>query len=311
MSKIIKFTPELIDEMREEFEKQLKSAKLVDGRFSFIKSFNSSADKAELVFSELAYLKMKALVDMADKEVAWHGVTERGDGNEYRVSDIMVYPQTVTGATVDMDQAEYAKWIENGILSGDARFDHVHMQGHSHVNMAVSPSSTDLEHQREILGMVRDGGFYIFMIWNKKGDHNIWIYDLAKNKVFENADITVKIDEEDNGISKFLREAKEMVKTKTYTPSAPAKSYTGYTGYGGYGGYGGYSGGYSGQRESYKPTATGGGAAEKKETYLPRPSYSGQKNRVIARVDRGYEDDEEDDPKSPFYVSDHYYGMEE
>ena len=39
--------------------------------------------------------------------------------------------------------------------------------GHSHVNMGTSPSSVDLNHQEEILRMLGDNDFYIFMIWNK------------------------------------------------------------------------------------------------------------------------------------------------
>ena len=333
MSKIIRFTPELLAEMRREFEESIQNAKLVNGRFSFVKSFNSSAEKATLTFTELAYLKMHALIDAIDLEVAWHCVAERGEGNQYRISDILVYPQTVSGATVDMDTKEYAKWIEQGIISGDERFDHLYAQGHSHVNMAVSPSPTDLGHQEEVLKMVRDNGFYIFMIWNKKNDHNIWIYDMAKNIVFENSDIKVEVDEEENGLTKFLREAKPMVKKTTYTTPTYSGGYRGEN-YGGYGGYGGYGSGYGSYGTGYGGYSggkySGGSAAqtgkkdqppvtksivpvtaknEPKNIVTPK-TVGAQKPRVTAVVNRD-DDDEEDDPTSPFYVSDHYYGMED
>lgn len=333
MSKIIKFTPELVEEMRREFEESLLNAKLINGRFSFVKSFNSSAEKATLTFTEQSYLKMQALIDAIDKEVAWHCVAERCEENKYRISDILVYPQTVSGATVDMDTKEYAKWIEQGIISGDERFDHLYAQGHSHVNMAVSPSTTDLDHQAEILKMVRDNGFYIFMIWNKKNDHNIWIYDMAKNTVFENSDIKVEVEEEENGLTKFLREAKPMVKNMAYTTPTYAGGYGG--GYGGYGyggygggygnygsGYGGYSGGYSGgkyagsaasqpSKKDQPPVTKSIVPVTKNEPKgaVPPRNIAAQKPRVTAVVNR--DDDEEDDPTSPFYVNDHYYGMED
>ena len=119
----------------------------------------------------------------------------------------------------------------------DERFNNIHMQGHSHVNMPTSPSSVDLNHQEEILNMLGDDDFYIFMIWNKSFVSTNKIYDLKKNVLFEDKDITVKLEGEHEGLAEFLKTAKDMVKQKSYT----------------YGNYGGYSG-YSGNRPPYSGT---------------------------------------------------------
>ena len=57
-----------------------------------------------------AYLQINLLVNQSSNELAWHGVVEKIN-NDYLISRILVYPQTVTGTTVDADEEEYAKWL--------------------------------------------------------------------------------------------------------------------------------------------------------------------------------------------------------
>ena len=225
MSKIINMTPEYIEELKREFASFITSVKAADGKVSFTRSLSSTGQKAKLRFTEKAWTKMQTLVREFDKEIAWHGVAERGENDDYVVSDILVYPQTVTGTNVEMDTEEYAKWIQDGILSGDERFDHFYFQGHSHVAMGTTPSPVDTNHQEEILNKLRPNGFYIFVIWNKRNERNIRIYDLLKNTQFETADVTVEVIEDDAiGAEKLAREAREIVKEKVYTP--PANHYS-------------------------------------------------------------------------------------
>ena len=215
MSRPIKMTQAYMDECRQDFEKALQLTKLADGKLTFTKTFSIADRKAVLYFTANAWAKMTALIRDFDKEVAWHGVASRGEDeskDEYIISDIVVYPQTVSGATVEMDTEEYAKWLMDN--ADDERFENIHMQGHSHVNMAPNPSSVDLNHQEEILNMLGDDDFYIFMIWNKSLSNNIKIYDLKKNVLFEDKDITFQ--HEEGELDEFIKQAKEMVKTKTY-----------------------------------------------------------------------------------------------
>lgn len=236
MSKIIKMTSQNLDEIRKDFEEALKGLKLSDGRINFTKTFGTIQRKATLYFTELAYLKMLTLVREFDKEVAWHGIAKRcGDEEDaYIISDILVYPQEVTGATVNTDQEKYQMWLMN---NDDEVFNNIRMQGHSHVNMGTTPSSVDTNLYDQILAQLEDDMFYIFLIWNKRNEKTIKIYDLAKNVLFETADVTVKVREDDIGMERFLKDAKEMVQDKKYTPTTPS--------YGKPYGYGGYYGTYN------------------------------------------------------------------
>lgn len=201
MSRRIKLSPEDI--------KVLEKKRFVNNGFSFD---DKEKRKATLFFNEGAYLKMISIVRAMDKEVAWHGVAFRGKGlDEYIVTDILVYPQQVTGASVEMFQEEYDEWIRDN--EDDERFYDIRMQGHSHVNMGTSPSSTDLEHQQDIVDMLKSDGFYIFLIWNKKGAHDIRIYDMRENVLFEDNDVDIEIIEDESiGIVSFLSEAKKQIR---------------------------------------------------------------------------------------------------
>lgn len=217
MSKFIKITPQIKEELQADFAKSLENMKMSDGKISFTKSFSDTKQTAKVYFTPLAWTKMYALLREFSSEVAWHGVADRyGDDekNEYIISDILVYPQTVSGTNVEMDEEEYAKWImENG---DDERFFSIRMQGHSHVNMATSPSSVDLQHQADILTQVPEDGFYIFMIYNKRLEKTVKIYDMKKNIMFEDKDITVSLVGSE-GLDEFIKEAKAIVRPRSYS----------------------------------------------------------------------------------------------
>lgn len=232
MSKIIKLTDSMIEDLCKDFRDSLTSSKMSDGKVTYTKSFQNYDEKATLYFTETAWIKMATLVSEFDKEVAWHGVAKRGDDkskNEYIVSDIMVYPQEVTGSTVNTDQTKYQNWLYS---FDDDTFNNIRFQGHSHVNMGTTPSAVDLTHQNSILEQLNDDMFYIFIIINKKHDKTIKIYDLAKNMLFETKDVTIQFIDDGLGLREFISEAKSMVTEKTY-------SYKSYNNYGNnYYGYG-------------------------------------------------------------------------
>lgn len=221
MSKYIHITPEQIESTVEEFRAALTGARMLDGKINFTRKFDVDGAKATVRFTPMAWEKMTLLLKEFDKEVAWHGVCERVDGEEntYLISDIMVYPQVVSAATVQMDETEYAKWLQDN--GDDERFYQIHFQGHSHVNMATSPSGVDLEHQASIVNQLKKNGFYLFAIYNKRHDCNWFIYDMQKNIFFENKDVSVVIGDGES-LDDFVKEAKSMVKNNTPT-------YTGYT----------------------------------------------------------------------------------
>lgn len=213
MSKLIKLPQDILDQYTKEFYETLRSGKFSDGKVNFTKTLGAVERKATVIFTKMAWEKMQLLVKEFDKEVAWHGVAERCEEKDtYLISDILVYPQEVTGSTVTTDQSKYEEWL---MSHDDDVFNKIRMQGHSHVNMAVSPSSVDLSLYERLLDQLSSDMFYIFMIWNKRGEKTVKIYDIRENILFETADVTVTINGMED-MTEFLEDAKELVVTKTY-----------------------------------------------------------------------------------------------
>ena len=142
-------------------------------------------DKLTLHFTDKAHHKMKALVNNCSEEIAWHGTVERLN-KLFVVKDILVYPQTATRATVESHDDYYPSWLDS---LDDNVFNSIRMQGHSHVDMGVSPSTTDLEFYDTLIEHIQD--YYVFIIMNKSG--NIWvnIYDIPNNTIYEKDDINI------------------------------------------------------------------------------------------------------------------------
>jgi len=228
MSKPIKITDNMISELTSEFLRELKNAKIANGTVSFSKNLVDANNTATVFFTPLAWTKMLALIHDFSTEVAWHGVAERRgnlDANEYLVSDILVYPQEVSGANATTDQEAYQDWL---MMQPDEVFNNIRFQGHSHVNMSTGPSGVDLTHQGKILDQLEDDMFYIFMIWNKSLKFDCKIYDMLKNTLFETKDVSVQIESEGFDMAEFLKSANAMVKPKVYQPTYGAYR-SGYT----------------------------------------------------------------------------------
>lgn len=296
-----------------EMQKAL-SGKSADGKFTFTRNIGSVDAKANVYFTMEAWHKMNALVKEFYTEVAWHATAYRmptAEGEEthdYLIGDIVVYPQTVTGATVDMDTAAYSLWLAQN--DDDERFQNLFCQGHSHVNMGVTPSAVDLTHQEEILEQLGPDDFYIFMIWNKSGSANIRIYDLQKNIQFDNADIKHYVI----GMGGFIEGAKEMVKRNT--PS---------TGASGYGRSPVYTPGYGTHTGPYNPnqlpsgsgdtnTGKGGGKKNKDKKDKKRTKVDGSGSAGAAQNPAGSSGDAElivvGDNGEPFDVADPFGYLE-
>lgn len=235
MSKMITLPQEILNQYTKEFYEILRNGKFPDGKVNFTKTLGIVDRKATVLFTEMAWQKMQTLIREFDKEVAWHGVAERCEEKDtYLISDILVYPQEVTGSTVTTDQNEYEMWL---MKQEDDVFNNIRMQGHSHVNMSTSPSSVDLNLYEGILSQLDKDMFYIFMIYNKRGEKTVKLYDLKENILFETADVTVAVKEVGD-LSGFLEEAKALVVTKTYSYGVGARPYgNSYPGYPSYGGY--------------------------------------------------------------------------
>lgn len=267
MIRPIRLTDSLKALCLEDFEKSMTSARLAEGRFVFERSFKWEDELPNVIvrFTMKAYLKMLRLLSDYTSEIGWNGVVYRDEEQEnlFHITDIIVCPQTVTGVTVDTDQQRLEKWMRE--LPVDV-FNHMRLQGHSHVNMSVSPSTTDTKNWKEIVGNLVDDGrdeYYIFMIWNKKLEHTVRVYDYTNNRFYDDASVSVQIDEPDFDLDAFMKEVKGLV-TSSASSYGKGSSYGG-SGYGGSGGYG--SGGYG--SGNYGSGGYGGASSADKGYYDP------------------------------------------
>lgn len=224
MAKILDMKQSGLDELKAkllaEFTKKLDEIKSTDSKVEFSKSFGTVSQKATVRFSEIAWLKMQALIHEYDKEVGWHGLARRSEDEDftYLIEDIVVYPQEVSKANITTDQAAYEKWLYS---FDDDKFGLIRMHGHSHVTMEPNPSPVDLSFYGEICEKLRGEMFYIFMIWNKSGHKMIKIHDLKHNMLFETADCDIRVDDDGLGVEKLLKEAEDLVKDRIQVVSPP------------------------------------------------------------------------------------------
>lgn len=235
MNKPIVITESFIKTILSDFERDVRKMKIAGGQLTFTRKFDYGVDdrrKVNVVFTPDAYAKMVALVQSFSTEVAWHGTVQRTAPDTFLITDILVYPQVVTGAHADTDQEEYQVWMNE---LDDDTFNTLRFQGHSHVNMPVSPSPTDLSHQHDIISAFnKDDQFYVFMVINKRLEIDVRVYDMASNTLYENNTVDVLISGVDIDLDAFIRESRALVSTKQYSYSGsnvssvkPATSYYG------------------------------------------------------------------------------------
>lgn len=217
MAKRFRFTEEEKAEKIQSFlamvEKNLKDEKNFNSskNFTFSPGLEALKDaKVYVYFTSIAYMKMTKLVSKWTDECAWHGTVVRLDDNTFVIDDILVYPQTVTAANVDFDEGEYGGWLAG--LSDDTHR-RLRFQGHSHVNMAVSPSGTDRTSQQKIIDMCRDDDFYIWAILNKSGASWMQVINFATNTLYEDADVVWDIIyDKDKFMSDFVHDSASLIK---------------------------------------------------------------------------------------------------
>ena len=204
--KTIKKSPEFIENCKTKFLQYLDNLK--DGEnINFKYDVDTDMDnivKPKIIISKEAKTKMETLIKKADGEIGWNGTVIR-DGNVFTITDIYVYPQKVGAATVTCDEKETGDWLNT---LPDEVFNNLRFQAHSHVNMGVSPSGTDTIMFNKYLETLDDNDFYIFMIFNKKGDFYIEMYDKTQNIIFYKKDVEIYVE----GVEEFWEEASKQLK---------------------------------------------------------------------------------------------------
>jgi hypothetical protein len=212
--KHIIITEEIIEDMCKKLREQVAGS--YTGKDSFTVTMSTKLaltdeEKPTVIVSELADRKIRALVRQCDKEVAWNGtVVYDEESNTYLIEDIFVFPQEVTASTATATN-DYGPWL---MQFTEEDFNKLRFHGHSHVNMGVTPSGVDTSFQETLVNNVQD--FYIFAIYNKKEEFNIWVYDKVKNLLYETKDIYYDSEALDTTIWADTA-IKQNVKTRQYT----------------------------------------------------------------------------------------------
>lgn len=222
---------DLRNSFEEYFEKAkaaaLNGSKMAKGKFEFKYpglewSWKACSDRAKLTIEPVAYTKMILLMFGSDKEIGWHGLIVRDpeDANHFILQDVILFPQEVTSTTVVADEQKYPLWA---LTLPEEQFQKLRFHGHSHVNMGVTPSSTDTNYYEDNIKQFKDG-FYVFMIINKRFDVYIQLYDFDNNTFYDKNEVDIEIG---NDFHHMLDAAKkELVTTKTYSyPSYTTPTY--------------------------------------------------------------------------------------
>lgn len=230
--KPIKIHQQQKEALIKKFKEFLNSARLSDSKINFSTDITNiilgTQIKPTIYFTTDAWIKIKHLVKHTSTEIGWHGTVYKTQNDTYYITNILVYPQTVSGASVNTDTKEYSEWLQN---LDDETFNHNRFQGHSHVNFSCSPSGVDKNFYDSILQTLREGDFYIFMIINKRHDYDIWLYDFKNNIIFEKQDLTIDIicQETKEVLTDWFKNANKNVKTEeiirnTYFNDSPFES---------------------------------------------------------------------------------------
>jgi hypothetical protein len=221
--KPIFLTPEEKIELKKELEASIDKGLLVDGSFSFSKKYTRKSEtqnKIKVYYTSGAYVKMLKLLQNFSSEVGWHGLIRRLSPSEFLIYDILMFKQTVTGSTVNTDDEEYVKFMMN---LTEEQANNMYFYGHSHVNMATTPSTVDINYQKNIVSSLNGKGFYLFQIWNKSLASTSILYDFESGLLYEDKDIEMDIlDDEGFSVTEFIKESEAMVIKQTYSTSKPA-----------------------------------------------------------------------------------------
>ena len=139
-----------------------------------------------------AYLKMRKLVDATSSEIGWYGTVSEYPGLErvYLIDDIIVYPQTVTGATCEQDES---KMFEFEMSLTTEQVNKKRFQGHSHVNMGVTPSGVDEAFYQDLLTQVTD--YFIIVVTNKRNEYTVRFYDIQNNVLYSDLPILLLLED--------------------------------------------------------------------------------------------------------------------
>lgn len=217
----------LYGEFLEKFKNEIANYGFSGGTSMTIKTNFEEVAKEKVIikYTQEAFLRMQALVDFFDSEVAWYGLCERLGEKEFRVYGVKLCKQEVSGAKVDTSDEDTLEFF---CSLTDDEAEHLHFQAHSHVKMSTGASGTDIQNQQDVVRNMGKSGFYIFQIWNKNNDINTYLYDLDNNVFYDRKDVMIVIEDSMGDLDDFIASVADLVvEKKTYPYQYGGNGYLG------------------------------------------------------------------------------------
>jgi hypothetical protein len=124
-----------------------------------------------------AYRMRMEVVGRCEKEVGWIGLGDELPNGDWLIDELVVLPQEVMATECEFEDEAVADWCEDFLNRGGDTTRFI-LWGHSHVDMATSPSSTDYTQAAKY---IKDCPLFICAIYNKKGHsrHDVYYRDLG------------------------------------------------------------------------------------------------------------------------------------
>lgn len=179
-------------------------------------------------FTLEAFMKMQFIVDEATSEVGWLGAVRRLSPVEFIVDEIYIVEQKASMAECDLDKDSIADLIEPWLADPDGidRANAIRLWGHSHVNMGVGPSPTDVTTFKDFY---ESCDYFIMLIQNKRGEMRVDVTTVDSNLIYHDCPWSVEFPD----MSDIKKQIKAEIKEKVKPPGAVQTQWdNGWEGYG-------------------------------------------------------------------------------
>lgn len=216
-------------------------------------------NKAPHVYiTKLAYNKMIQYTNNCNDEIGWLGTAIKED-DVYIIEDTFLFKQETHSTTAEITTEGLGEFAMDILQREDGMdiWNNMRVWGHSHVNMATSPSSQD--DKQMLVFEESDHDFFIRIITNKKGDLRLDVYDYKLGIAYEELPYMILYDEKESErlnsinlmIARLTKEKEELtsitdleiqqikteIKQKVTRKIYSTPSYGNQYAYGGYGNY--------------------------------------------------------------------------
>jgi len=158
--------------------------------------------------TSVALNKMKAYIELNDKEVGWLGTAFKTGINTYCIEDVFLLEQEANSVTTEINPDALEHFIQEHI--DDMRLiNNLKIWGHSHVNMSTSPSGQDDKQMEDFIQSQYD--FFIRIIGNKKNELRVDLYNYETGIVYQQLSFDEQIPIEINALYEQLIEINNTI----------------------------------------------------------------------------------------------------